>query len=53
MLVGGTVLIAAEGVALRRCLVLSLPLGVVRLGRYVGPAEGTPSSSACVADEAL
>ena len=50
---GGTVLIAAEGVALRRCLVLSLPLGVVRLGRYVGPAEGTPSSSACVADEAL
>jgi len=50
---GGTVLIAAEGVALRRCLVLSLPLGVVRLGRYVGSAEGTPSSSACVADEAL
>ncbi|MDP4948193.1 MAG: prepilin-type cleavage/methylation domain-containing protein, partial [Cyanobium sp. MAG_102] len=50
---GGTVLISAEGVALRRCLVLSLPLGVVRLGRYVGPAEGTPSSSACVADEAL
>jgi prepilin-type N-terminal cleavage/methylation domain-containing protein len=50
---GGTVLIAAEGVALRRCLVLSLPLGVVRLGRYVGSAEGTPSSSACIADEAL
>ena len=50
---GGTVLIAAEGVALRRCLVLSLPLGVVRLGRYVCSAEVTPSSSACVADEAL
>jgi len=50
---GGTVLIAAEGIALRRCLVLSLPLGVVRLGRYSGPADGTPSSSACLADGAL
>ena len=50
---GGTVLIAANGVALRRCLVLSLPLGVVRLGRYSGPADGTPSSSACLADGAL
>ena len=50
---GGTVLIAAEGVALRRCLVLSLPLGVVRLGRYSGPADGTPSSKACFADGAL
>jgi len=50
---GGTVLIAAEGIALRRCLVLSLPLGVVRLGRYSGPAEGMPSSSACLADGAL
>ncbi|MCP9882739.1 prepilin-type N-terminal cleavage/methylation domain-containing protein [Cyanobium sp. Alchichica 3B3-8F6] len=50
---GGTVLIAAEGIELRRCLVLSLPLGVVRLGRYSGPADGTPSSSACLADGAL
>ena len=50
---GGTVLISAAGIDLRRCLVLSLPLGVVRLGRYVGSEEGTPSSSACVADEAL
>lgn len=50
---GGTVLIRAEGSDLRRCLVLSLPLGVVRLGRYSGPAEGTPSSSACLADAAL
>lgn len=50
---GGTVLIAAAGVELRRCLVLSLPLGVVRLGRYSGPVDGTPSSSACLADGAL
>ena len=50
---GGTVLIAAEGIELRRCLVLSLPLGVVRLGRYSGPVDGTPSSSACLADGAL
>jgi len=50
---GGTVLIRAAGIELRRCLVLSLPLGVVRLGRYSGPADGTPSSSACLADGAL
>ncbi len=50
---GGTVLIRAAGIELRRCLVLSLPLGVVRLGRYSGPLEGTPSSSACLADGAL
>jgi prepilin-type N-terminal cleavage/methylation domain-containing protein len=50
---GGTVLIRAAGIDLRRCLVLSLPLGVVRLGRYSGPVDGTPSSSACLADGAL
>lgn len=50
---GGTVLISAAGIDLRRCLVLSLPLGVVRLGRYSGPVDGTPSSSACLADGAL
>lgn len=31
---GGTVRIAAAGSALERCLVMSLPLGVVRLGRW-------------------
>ena len=50
---GGTVLISAAGIDLRRCLVLSLPLGVVRLGRYSGSVDGTPSSSACLADGAL
>ncbi len=31
---GGTLVVRAEGVALERCLVISPPLGVVRLGRY-------------------
>jgi hypothetical protein len=31
---GGTVVVAAEGTALERCVVMSLPLGVVRLGRW-------------------
>jgi Tfp pilus assembly protein FimT len=31
---GGTVLVRVEGAELVRCLVLSLPLGVVRLGRW-------------------
>jgi hypothetical protein len=47
------VLIRSAGSDLRRCLVLSLPLGVVRLGRYSGPVDGPPSSSACLADGAL
>ena len=50
---GGTVVIAAAGTELRRCLVVSLPLGVVRLGRYTGPEGAAPSSSACLADGAL
>ncbi|MEX0587661.1 MAG: GspH/FimT family pseudopilin, partial [Cyanobium sp.] len=43
---GGTVVIGAPGTELRRCLVVSLPLGVSRLGRYTGPLGGAPSSSA-------
>ena len=50
---GGTVVISAAGTELRRCLVVSLPLGVVRLGRYEGPQGDAPSSSACRAEEAL
>jgi len=50
---GGTVVISAAGTELRRCLVMSLPLGVVRLGRYTGPLDGPSSSSACLADGAL
>jgi prepilin-type N-terminal cleavage/methylation domain-containing protein len=50
---GGTVVVSAPGTELRRCLVLSLPLGVVRLGRYEGVAGAAPSSSACRAEEGL
>ena len=50
---GGTVVISAAGTELRRCLVMSLPLGVVRLGRYEGGQGDSPSSSACRAEEAL
>lgn len=35
---GGTVLVRVEGAELVRCLVLSLPLGVVRLGRWEASA---------------
>jgi len=31
---GGTVVVAAPGTALERCVVMSLPLGVVRMGRW-------------------
>ena len=50
---GGTVVISAAGTELRRCLVMSRPLGVVRLGRYEGGQGDSPSSSACRAEEAL
>ena len=50
---GGTVVVSASGTELRRCLVMSLPLGVVRLGRYEGAEGSALSSSACVADGAL
>jgi len=32
---GGTVLVTAEGTELERCLVMALPLGVVRQGRWL------------------
>ena len=54
---GGTVVISAAGTDLQRCLVVSLPLGVVRIGRSsaaVTPAGGgTPSSRDCVVDPSL
>lgn len=42
---GGTVLVSSEGEPLVRCLVMALPLGVVRLGRY--------SEAGCRPDPAL
>ena len=45
---GGTLVLAAEPQRLQRCLVLSLPLGVMRLGRYDGSLAEPPSSAQCL-----
>ncbi|CAK6692248.1 GspH/FimT family protein [Synechococcus sp. BA-124 BA4] len=50
---GGTVVVSGSGTELRRCLVMALPLGVVRLGRYQGAADGPPDSTACRPDPEL
>ncbi len=46
---GGTVVVAGAGTDLRRCLVMALPLGVLRLGRYAGEGGGV-SAESCVRD---
>ena len=45
VLSGGTVRLAMEGTSLERCLVISLPLGITRLGRY--------QQGSCGADDTL
>ncbi len=50
---GGTVVIGAAGTALKRCLVVALPLGVVRIGRYGGRDGDALSSAACLPDPGL
>lgn len=50
---GGTAVLSTPGTALRRCLVLAPPLGVVRLGRYQADPAAALNSSACVPDPAL
>jgi prepilin-type N-terminal cleavage/methylation domain-containing protein len=50
---GGTVVLTAPGTALRRCLVMALPLGVVRLGRYAKSPELTLEANACGVDASL
>ena len=50
---GGTVVVAAAGSDLQRCLVVSLPLGVVRIGRSKAAPGATPRSSDCVVDPSL
>jgi len=50
---GGTVVLSSQGTSLRRCLVMALPLGVVRVGRYRGALQGPPDSAACLPDESL
>ena len=50
---GGTAVLSAAGTPLRRCLVMALPLGVVRLGRYSGDAAKSLDSGACKPDSTL
>ncbi|MEB3308419.1 MAG: GspH/FimT family pseudopilin [Cyanobacteriota bacterium] len=50
---GGTALVGAEGTALVRCLVVSPPLGVTRVGRYDGAMTDGPQARACRPDAAL
>ncbi|KMM16862.1 hypothetical protein, partial [Synechococcus sp. GFB01] len=52
LLDGGTVVLASSGTDLQRCLVMALPIGVLRLGRYAGGSSGLPSAEACQRDEA-
>jgi prepilin-type N-terminal cleavage/methylation domain-containing protein len=41
---GGTAVLQTAGTSLQRCLVMALPLGITRLGRYVsGRCEPDPS----------
>ena len=50
---GGTVVLTMRGTSLRRCLVMALPLGVVRLGKYIGDTTSAPDSTACQPDPSL
>jgi prepilin-type N-terminal cleavage/methylation domain-containing protein len=50
---GGTVVIGAAGTDLQRCLVVALPLGVVRSGRSNAAPGAAPRSSDCVVDPSL
>jgi prepilin-type N-terminal cleavage/methylation domain-containing protein len=50
---GGTAVLSAPGTDLRRCLVMALPLGVVRLGRYTADPAAGINSTACVPDPSL
>ena len=41
---GGTAVLSSQGTSLQRCLVMALPLGITRLGRYrAGRCEPDPS----------
>lgn len=47
LLDSGTVVLSSQGTAHQRCLVVSLPLGIVREGRYSGRSDEPVNSSAC------
>ena len=50
---GGTAVVGASDTALVRCLVMSPPLGVTRLGRYEGSVTARPEASLCLPDPLL
>ena len=50
---GGTVVVASPATPLRRCLVLALPLGVLRLGQYASEPAAGLSSEHCRPDPTL
>jgi len=50
---GGTVVVGSEGTELVRCLVMSPPLGITRLGLYQGMVAGRPDDNACKPDPLL
>lgn len=47
---GGTAVVGASGTELVRCVVMSPPLGVTRLGRYTGQPGGRPDPARCLPD---
>jgi len=50
---GGTAVVGASGTSLVRCLVMSPPLGVTRLGRYGGSVTARPDAGQCRPDPLL
>jgi len=47
---GGLVVLSQSGTQLRRCLVMALPLGLVRQGRYDADPAGPLSATLCQAE---
>ena len=50
---GGTVVLTSPGTQLQRCLVMALPLGIVRVGRYGADPAAGPRAEACTPDPQL
>jgi prepilin-type N-terminal cleavage/methylation domain-containing protein len=49
---GGTLVVGHPGTAARRCLVIALPLGLLRLGDYGADPETGLNSAACLPEAA-
>lgn len=50
---GGTVVVGHVDTTLVRCLVISPPLGVMRVGRYAGALMASPKAEQCLPDPLL